>query len=153
SMNDEDNQEVVVDEPEHGGVFGFASMLDETPHQTNAMAMEESACLELDRHDISVLLQRKPMAGLGMMTMMGRQIHASHKLVRLRANRNANEMIEQQETFGERVADSVAQFGGSWNFIILFSIVLVIYSGVNLLLRERAWDPYPFILLNLFLSM
>ena len=150
---DEDQQEVVIDEPEHGGVFGFASMLDETPHQANAMALEESACLELDRNDISILLQRKPLAGLDMLTMLGRQIHASQRLVRLRANRNANEMIEEKMTFGDRLADSVARFGGSWNFIILFSVVLVTYSTINLLLGGRAWDPYPFILLNLFLSM
>jgi CRP/FNR family transcriptional regulator, cyclic AMP receptor protein len=153
SMIDEDSQEVVVDEPEHGEVFGFASMLDETPHQTNAMAIEESTCLELDRHDISILLQRKPMAGLDMLTMVGRQIHASQRLVRLRANRNANEIIEEEATFGDRLADSVARFGGSWNFIISFAIVLISYSALNVFLGKKAWDPYPFILLNLFLSM
>jgi uncharacterized membrane protein len=93
------------------------------------------------------------MAGLDMLTMLGRQIHASQRLVRLRANRNANEMIEEKSTFGDRIADGVARFGGSWNFIILFSVVLIVYSATNLLLRDRAWDPYPFILLNLFLSM
>ena len=153
SMIDQDHQEVVVDEPEHGGVFGFASMLDETAHQTNAMAMEESTCVELDRHDISVLLQRKPMAGLDMLTVLGRQIHASHRLVKLRANRNANELIEEKSTFGDRIADSVARFGGSWNFIISFAVVLIVYTIINIVLQGRAWDPYPFILLNLFLSM
>ena len=62
-------------------------------------------------------------------------------------------MIEQEWTFGDRIADSVARFGGSWTFIILFGVVLVIYSAVNVVLRQKAWDPYPFILLNLFLSM
>src|SRR5438270_7850632 len=61
---DEDHQELVVDEPMHGEFFGFASMLDQTPHQTSAIAIEESVCLEVDRHDISVLLERKPMAGM-----------------------------------------------------------------------------------------
>ena len=56
-------------------------------------------------------------------------------------------------TFGERIADGVAGFGGSWTFIIAFGIVLVAYTATNLILRGRAWDPYPFILLNLFLSM
>jgi uncharacterized membrane protein len=62
-------------------------------------------------------------------------------------------MIEEQETFGDRIADAVARFGGSWSFIILFGVVLVVYSAINVLLGNRAWDPYPFILLNLFLSM
>jgi CRP/FNR family transcriptional regulator, cyclic AMP receptor protein len=153
TMIDEDNQEVVIDEPEHGGVFGFASMLDQTPHQANAMAMEEAVCLEFDREDIAVLLQRKPMAGLDMLTMLGRQIHASQRLVKLRASRNANQVIEEEATFGERVADSVARFGGSWHFIILFGVVLIAYTTTNLVLKNHSWDPYPFILLNLFLSM
>ena len=123
---DEDQQEVVIDEPGHGGFFGFASMLDQTIHQASAMAMEESVCLEMDRHDIQVLVERKPLAGLDMLTMLGRQLHASQRLIQLRAHRNPNEVIEQEATFGERIADSVARFGGSWNFIISFGVVLVV---------------------------
>jgi len=150
---DEDQQEVLVDEPGHGDFFGFASMLEETPHQTTAMAMEATTCLEVSRDDIATLLQRKPMAGMDMLTVLGRQFHASQQLVRIRAARNANDVIEEESTLGERIADSVARFGGSWTFIILFAVVLVIYSGLNVALGGRAWDPYPFILLNLFLSM
>jgi CRP/FNR family transcriptional regulator, cyclic AMP receptor protein len=150
---DEDHQEVVVDQPAAGEFFGFASMLEQTPHQTTAIAIEETVCLEVDRDDIAVLLQRKPMAGMDMLTVLGRQFHASQQLVRVRASRNPNEMIESEMTFGERVADAVARFGGSWTFIIAFAVVLCIYTAVNRFLRGNAWDPYPFILLNLFLSM
>src|SRR5215472_16789212 len=55
---DEDQQEVIVDEPAEGEFFGFASMLDQTAHQTNAIALEEASCLEISRDDIFVLLQR-----------------------------------------------------------------------------------------------
>jgi uncharacterized membrane protein len=150
---DEDHQEVVVDEPGHGDFFGFASMLEQTPHQTNAIAMEETTCLEVDRNDIAILLQHKPMAGMDMLTVLGRQFHASQQLVRVRAARNPNQVIEEKSTLGERIADSVARFGGSWTFIILFGIAIATYSGLNVALRGQAWDPYPFILLNLFLSM
>src|ERR1700679_1525294 len=150
---DEDHQEVLVDEPGHGEFFGFASMLEKTPHQTNAIAIEETVCIEVGRDDIAILLQRKPMAGMDMLTVLGRQFHASQQLVRLRAQRNSNEVIEEKMTFGERIADEVARFGGSWAFIIIFAVVLLIYTAVNIVLSGRAWDPYPFILLNLFLSM
>jgi len=153
STVDEDNQEVVVDEPGHGEFFGFASMLDQTPHQTNALAIEETECVEISRDDIATLLCKKPMAGMDMLTVLGRQFHASQQLVRLRANRNANEIIEEEETVGESVADVVAGFGGSWTFIITFLIGLIVYSIINVILGKRAWDPYPFILLNLILSM
>jgi uncharacterized membrane protein len=150
---DQDHQEVVIDEPAHGEFFGFASMLEQTPHQTTAIALEESECIEVDRHDIAVLLQRKPMAGMDMLTVLGKQFHASQQLVRVRANRNPNEVIEKEATFGQRIADRVAGFGGSWTFIITFLVVLMIYTAVNIILGRSAWDPYPFILLNLFLSM
>ena len=150
---DEDHQEVVVDEPAHGEFFGFASMLEQTPHQTNAIAMEETVCLEVDRHDIGILLERKPMAGMDMLTVLGRQFHAAQELVRVRAARNPNEVIEEKETFGERIADMVASFGGSWTFITSFIGLLIAYTALSVSLGRRAWDPYPFILLNLFLSM
>jgi CRP/FNR family cyclic AMP-dependent transcriptional regulator len=150
---DQDHQEVIVDEPTHGEFFGFASMLEQTPHQTDATAIEETECIEVDRHDISILLERKPLAGMDMLTVLGRQFHAAQQLVRVRANRNPNEMIEEEATFGERIADSVARFGGSWSFIIMFGVVLVIYTSINSLWHGVAWDVYPFILLNLFLSM
>lgn len=150
---DEDHQEVLVDEPLHGDIFGFASMLEESAHQTEATAIEETVCLEVDRNDILVLLQRKPLAGMDIMAVLARQFHASQQLVRVRASRNPNEIIEQRSTFGERIADSVARFGGSWRFIITFGVVLVTYTCINIWLERSAWDPYPFILLNLFLSM
>ncbi len=150
---DEDHQEVLVDQPGHGEFFGFASMLEQTPHQTTALAIEETECVEVGREDIAILLQKKPMAGMDMLAAVGRQFHASQHLVRLRASRNANDVIEDEYTFAERIADSVASFGGSWTFIIIVAIVLIIYTCVNVALKGRAWDPYPFILLNLFLSM
>src|SRR6266446_2904109 len=134
STVDEDHQEVVVDEPAAGEFFGFASMLDQTPHQTGATALEQTVCIEVDRHDISVLLERKPLAGMDMLAVLGRQFHASQQLVRVRANRNPNEVIEEEATFGQRLADSVARFGGSWTFIMSFGAVLVISATTNVTL-------------------
>ena len=156
STIDEDQQEVLLDEPHHGEFFGFASMLEQTPHHTTAVAVEESVCLEVDRNDITELIEKKPMAGLDMMTVLARQFHASQELIRVRAARNPNELLEEEETFGERIADKVASFGGSWTFIITFLSTMVAYVLLSILLvamRGRSWDPYPFILLNLFLSM
>jgi uncharacterized membrane protein len=150
---DEDQQEVVLDEPTAGDFFGFASMLQQTPHETGAMAMEETVCVEVDRDDIFELIQRKPHAGMDMLSVLGRQYHAAHQLVRGRSMRNPNEVIEEEATVGERIADHVARFGGSWTFIIAFGTTLVIYTAINVVLGRSAWDPYPFILLNLFLSM
>jgi len=156
SLHDEDGQDVVFSEPRHGDFFGFASMLEGTQHQTTAIATEATTCLEIDRHDIAALLEKKPQAGLDMMTVLARDIHTAQGVIRGRVVRNPNELIDEQETFGERIADHVASFGGSWTFIITFLITLVAYVALNVYLLSthgKTWDPYPFILLNLFLSM
>jgi uncharacterized membrane protein len=150
---DEDQQDVLFDQPAAGDLFGFASMLDQTPHQTTATAVEETVCIELARNDILTLVQQKPHAAMDMLTVLGQRLHAAQQLVRGRAARNPNEIIEAESTLGERVADVVASLGGSWVFIITCLVLLVIYSAINVVLGTRAWDPYPFILLNLILSM
>jgi CRP/FNR family transcriptional regulator, cyclic AMP receptor protein len=153
SLLDEDGQEVVFSEPKHGDFFGFASMLEGIDHQTTAIATEPTTCLEVDRNDIAILLEKKPQAGIDMMTVLARDIHTAQGVIRGRSMRNPNELLDEQETFGERIADKVASFGGSWSFIILFAVTLVSYTIISNLMHNKSWDPYPYILLNLFLSM
>jgi uncharacterized membrane protein len=150
---DDDHQEVIVDEPSHGEFFGFASMLEQTTHQTTATAVDETTCIEVSRENIATLLQRKPMAAMGMLAVLGRQFHSSQQLVRIRATRNVNEIIEQEATLPQRIADAVVNFGGSWTFIVGFSIATAVYTAINIGMGHSAWDPYPFILLNLILSL
>ena len=153
TLIDEDGQEVVFSEPHHGEFFGFASMLENSEHGTTAVAVEPTRCVVVDHEDLVQLVSRKPMAGLDMLTVLAREIHSTQRIVRLRAAKNPNEVYEENETMGERIADRVASFGGSWTFIGIFLLFETVYVIVNVVLKHRAWDPYPFILLNLFLSM
>src|ERR1700756_4066335 len=92
TLLDEDGQEVVFSEPHHGDFFGFASMMDDSPHATSAVAVEPTACVVIDRHDLTQLVTRKPLAGLDMMTVLAREIHSTQRIVRGRAARNPNEV-------------------------------------------------------------
>jgi uncharacterized membrane protein len=152
SMIDEEQRPVVVDTPQRGEIFGLSSMLAESMHLTTAVALEDTSVIEIDRGDLAALLQRKPMAGLDMLTMVGKQFRAAQELLRMRVVRNPNEEIAEAETMADRVADRVARFGGSWRFIGSFCAGMVVYMIANQILPNR-WDPYPYILLNLFLSM
>jgi len=143
---------VIVDVVEVGGLLGMSSLLASGDHLTTAVAVEDTCAIEIDRGDISTLLQRKPLAGLDMMTMIEKQLRATHELMRTRVSRNPNTEIEEAESLGDRLADMVAKFGGSWRFVITFAVILIGYTAINSLIG-RPWDPYPFILLNLFLSM
>ena len=152
TLIDEDGQEVLFSEPHHGDPFGFASMMDDSPHATTAVAMEPTTCVVIDRNDLTQLVMHKPLAGLDMLTVLAREIHSTQRIVRVRATRNPNEVYEENETTGEKVADKVASFGGSWRFIIMFLVGMAVYVAINATIK-KPWDPYPFILLNLVLSM
>jgi uncharacterized membrane protein len=152
SITDIVQESVIVDVVEAGGVLGMSSLLAGAEHLTTAVAVDETSAIEIDRQDITVLLERKPLAGLDMMTMIEKQLRATHELMRTRVSRNPNIEIEEAETVGERLADLVAKFGGSWKFVVSFGVILITYTTINKLIHAP-WDPYPFILLNLFLSM
>jgi uncharacterized membrane protein len=152
SIKDVNNETVVLDIADDGGLIGMSSLLAGENHQTTAIAMEDTVAIEIDRHDITALLNAKPQAGLDMLTIVEKHLRAAHELMRTRVARNPNVEIDEKETLGERMADVVAKFGGSWRFVILFGLVLLAYVITNSEI-VHPWDPYPFILLNLFLSM
>src|ERR1700733_491983 len=95
TLIDEDGQEVIFSQPRHGDFFGFASMLEGIPHLTTAVATEPTTCIEIDRNDISVLLEKKPQAGLDMLTVFATEIHNAQRVIRSRTLRNPHELIDE----------------------------------------------------------
>ena len=77
----------------------------------------------------------------------------SRALERRPLSHDTNEAFSEKLSFGDRVADKVATFGGSWSFIIISLMLLALWTGANLWLLREPFDPYPFIFLNLLLSM
>jgi len=88
-----------------------------------------------------------------LLTVMGRRLRSTDELLRMHVSRNLNLEEDERMSFGERIADRVASFGGSWTFIIIAGIALSTWIAVNSILLSKAFDPYPYILLNLVLSM
>lgn len=89
-------------------------------------------------------------------SLSSHELHVLSKLVAGRSvSRNTNREFDERSTVGQRLADRIAAFGGSWTFILIFGSVLVVWVALNsvVLARGEAFDPYPYILLNLFLSM
>ena len=152
SIVDLADEEILLEVAQSGDLLGMSSLLAQANHLTTAVAVDDTSAIEIDRGDISTLLTRKPLAGLDMMTMIEKQLRATQEIMRTRVSRNLNAEMEEAETLGDRMADSVAKFGGSWRFVISFGVVLAVYTLINIFIA-KPWDPYPFILLNLFLSM
>jgi len=143
---------IILGENERGDVFGEISLLDGGPRTASATAVEDSEVLSLDRDQLLEFITGYPHAAMDLLTVMGRRMRSTDELLRTQVSRNVNEESEELLTFGERIADKVAAFGGSWTFIITFGTFMAIWMTTNILLGKKAFDEYPFILLNLALS-
>jgi uncharacterized membrane protein len=99
------------------------------------------------------LISSHPHAAIDLLTIVGQRLRRNDELLQMQVSRNANTEAAEQLTLGQRVADKVAAFGGSWTFIGIFGVVVGAWMYVNTaaLLRNH-FDPYPYILLNLVLS-
>jgi uncharacterized membrane protein len=136
-----------------GQIFGELSLFDGSPRSATATATKDSTLLKLDRDDFTAFLTSKPSAGIKIMSELAHRIRATNDLFASQVSRDVLEEAEENLTLGQRIADTVAAFGGSWTFIIVFVVAMAIWMGGNMVLGEKdAFDYFPFILLNLMLS-
>ncbi len=101
---------------------------------------------------VQLLAQRLLEMGFSDMTANEKRV-IERVAKRVAVSRNINMEHDQGLSFGDRLADQVASFGGSWTFLILFGVFISAWIGINAAMLAGAFDPYPYILLNLFMSM
>jgi len=147
-----EGEKIVFAEDTAGDVFGEISLLDGGPRTATAVALEDTDTLTCDRDNLLEFVSRHPHAAIDVMTAMGKNLRATDELLRSQVSRNLNKEEAEHLTVGQKVADRVAAFGGSWPFIILFGIFMAFWMATNVYMAIRAFDPFPFILLNLALS-
>jgi uncharacterized membrane protein len=133
--------------------FGELSLLDGAPRSASAVASRATQLLALDRDDFVEFIKKRPDAALSIMHEVGERIRATNELMTRTVTRNVLEEEDKKLTMGERVADMVAAFGGSWPFIFIFGGFMAVWMVWNSVMAEPlAFDPLPFMFLNLFLS-
>jgi CRP/FNR family cyclic AMP-dependent transcriptional regulator len=133
--------------------FGELSLLDGAPRSATAVTNRDCHMLALDRDDFVEFIKNRPDAALAIMHEVGERIRATNELMTRTVTRNVLEEEDRRLTFGERVADMVAVFGGSWPFIFMFGGFMAIWMVWNSILPDPLrFDPLPFMFLNLFLS-
>ncbi len=137
--------------------FGELSLLDGAPRSATAIAARDSSLLALERDDFVDFVKRRPEAALSIMHEVGERMRATNELMTRTVSRNVLEEEEQKLSLGDRVSDAVASFGGSWPFIFLFCGFMGIWMVWNSIGSDvkdggLAFDPLPFMFLNLFLS-
>lgn len=150
---DTEKKEIQISVLHEGEFVGELALIDGLPRTATARALEPSRVQEMKRDDFVQFLLERPAVAISMMSEMGKRLRATNELVQSLASKNVNEEIEERLTVGERLADKIAEFGGSWTFIISFMVALGLWMAVNTIqLWFRPFDEFPFIFLNLMLS-
>jgi len=134
-----------------GQYFGELSLFDGSPRSATATAAKPSRLIRLDRDDLVDFVNKNPAAALRIIAEMSERLRQTNELMSRQVSRNVLDEADEQATLGQRVADKVAAFGGSWPFIFLFGTVMLGWMLINIV-QLAHFDPYPFILLNLCLS-
>lgn len=142
---------VVLSTLYNGQYFGELSLFDGAPRSATATAMRRSRLVRLDREDLVDFVNRNPSAALRIIAEMSERLRQTNELMSRQVSRNVLAEEEERLTLGQRVADRVAAFGGSWAFLGLFSVVITAWMVLNVM-PVAHFDPYPYILLNLALN-
>src|SRR5262249_9733518 len=154
SIENNEGTQVLLGEYGRGQVFGEISLLDGGPRTSTAMALEDAEVLILKRCHLLDMITMYPHSAMDLLTVIGARLRATDQLLRTQVTQNVNIEAEERLTLGQRLADRVAAFGGSWPFILVFCAVMVLWIVVNSwLLAEKSFDAYPYQALNLVLSM
>ena len=154
TVMDADGREVTLSELHEGEFFGEMALIDGHERSAGATVMEDARLVMLTRADFHDFITADSQIMLAMLVAMAGRLRRTDNLLRHRVSRNANTKQAAKTTAADRAADWIARFGGSWTFIAVFMLLLLVWMGANAwLLYTRAFDPYPFIFLNLILAI
>jgi uncharacterized membrane protein len=130
------------------------AMLDGHGRSANATAIEDARLAKLTRDDFLAFMRSDPRVTLELLTALTQRLRRTDELLRHRVSRNVNQEQEARLTMADRAADKIAEFGGSWKFIITFLSFMTFWVMVNTwVIFNRVFDPYPFLLLSTGLNM
>ncbi|PYL13691.1 MAG: hypothetical protein DMF43_04205 [Verrucomicrobia bacterium] len=156
SVDATNGRELTLTELGRGDFFGEMALLgDGQPRSANATASEESRLAVLSRqHFLSFIMRGNPNVALEMMTALANRLRHTDELLRHSATRNVNVEEAARLTFADRAADIIAEFGGSWKFILSGVVFLNAWVLLNTwLLMDKGFDPYPYLFLCVVLNM
>ena len=152
-IKDTAGQKIILHSAQKGDMFGEVAMLDSGSRTATALALTDTEVLVLDRDDLMLLFQRKPEAALQMLGSLCALTRKADALLRTRVSRNVNEEVEVHSTVLQRIADWIAWFSGSMPFLMINGGWFIIWIIVNTLVVGFAFDPYPFGLLTMIVSL
>jgi uncharacterized membrane protein len=153
SIRDHDKQELTLAELAQGDFFGEMSIIDGRQRSADARVVEDSRLAVLSRDAFLSFVRTKPDVALEMLSALTDRLRRTDELLRSRVSRNANEEGKARETVADRAADLIAEFGGSWKFIIVSFLAIIFWIVLNSWILVRGFDPAPYAMLNLTLAV
>ena len=154
TMKSPGGEELILAVLVNGDFFGEMALIDGKPRSANATVVEASRLAVLSRKHFLTFLNSSPNVAIEMLTALSRRLRRTDELLHHLASRNLNEEEALHMTVADRAADKIAEFGGSWKFIIAFVTFLNLWVVLNTwVLLTRSFDPYPYLLLSTALNM
>lgn len=153
SLRDADKQEVTLAELAQGDFFGEMSIIDGRQRSADAQVIENARLAVLSRDAFLSFVRKKPDVALEMLSALTDRLRRTDELLRSRVSRNVNEEEQARLTLADRAADLIAEFGGSWKFIIISMLIIVLWIILNTFILVKGFDPAPFQMLNLTLAV
>jgi CRP/FNR family cyclic AMP-dependent transcriptional regulator len=146
-----DGDDVTLAELHRGDFFGEMALLGGKPRSADARVAEDARLAVLSREHFLSFVRSNPNVALEMLTALANRLRHTDELLRHTSTRNVNVEEAAQLTLADRAADLIAEFGGSWKFIIAAVVLVNVWVWVNMWLAwmgEINFDPYPFLLLS-----
>ncbi|HKO95363.1 MAG TPA: DUF1003 domain-containing protein [Pyrinomonadaceae bacterium] len=153
SINDDDGHEITLAELARGDFFGEMSLIDGRKRSANATVIENGRLAVLGRPEFLAFVRSNPDVALAMLSALSERLRSTDQLLRSRVSRNVNEEQERRSTVADRAADLIAEFGGSWKFIIASMMIIGLWIVFNSYLLINGFDPKPYQMLNLALAV
>lgn len=148
-------ERIVFETAKPGDFFGELSLLDGDPRSADAIALEDTKTLRIDRNDLSLLFKQHPDAAMDVLTVMGKRLREADRFLGQRSVSSPNAEVEGRATGLQRVADSLARFSGNISFLNLHFVWFGVWVVINLgkVPSIKPFDPYPFGLLTMVVSL
>jgi CRP/FNR family cyclic AMP-dependent transcriptional regulator len=153
SLTDDDGRDLVLAELARGDFFGEMAIIDGKQRSADAAITEDARLAVLSRDSFLRFIDSNPSVALAMLSATFSRLRRTDKLLQQRVSRNVNEEQKKRMTVGDRAADALAEFGGSWKFIGVALALIGVWIVLNAFVLFSGFDPKPFAMLNLVLAV
>src|SRR5881394_2646512 len=153
SVTDADQKEIVLAELAHGDFFGEMAIIDGKQRSADAHVIENGRLAVLSRERFLRFIKNNPVVALEMLSATFQRLRHTDRMLQQRVSRNVNEEQAKRMTISDRAADAIAEFGGSWKFILTAIGIIIAWIVFNSWVLVKGFDPIPYQMLNLVMGV